>query len=257
MNEEFKEWRSTAQHYKFLNKWNPSLIQMILDRHPSKENKVHGFISRIITGEPGNGKSMYAYKLLAKLIYVIHGYTTIDDEEEAYKEALDNIIYPVDDFLKRIERTIYSGDPDWCWCLDDCSIHMGKQLWNQNRDAYWRLEDTLPTIRENVTCLLVTTPKMNGLAKPFRDFFDKKINMVAEHGIKQFDRTGKHYIKEYFPDDIRFRIYHPYDDRFSCLCPEPFYTWYREKKKKALITYHESKKKRPVKPTGEDEDVES
>jgi hypothetical protein len=133
---------------------------------------------------------------------------------------------------------------------------MGRQLWDQDRQTYWDLQDNLPTIREDVTCLLITTPKIKSLAKPFRDFFDKKIEMRLEEGIKRFPRRAKHYIKQYYPDDIRFRVYNPYDDRFSCLVPEPFYSWYQDKKMAALRDYHTMKKQRRIDRKGEAVEME-
>ena len=41
-----------------------------------------------ISGERGTGKSTYAYKVLAKTYYELNGYTKVDEEEDAYKEAL-------------------------------------------------------------------------------------------------------------------------------------------------------------------------
>ena len=257
-NIEFDEWLKTRPRYKPLDKWKPYLIPEIIDRHPTINNKMHAFISRIITGEMGHGKSMFAYKLMAKLDYHLNGYTTIDQEENSYKFALDNMVYHPEDLFARFDRTLNSDYPDWIWTLDDASIHMGKQLWNQDREAYWKLEDKIPTIRENVTCLLITTPKLNALAKPFRDFFDKKIKITLEEGVKRYPRRAKHYFKDYYPDDVHYCIHHPFDDKFSCLVPDPFYKWYRDKKKKALREYDERKKNRPEKkykssPEGEEE----
>ena len=241
MNEIFAEWLSQRPTFKPLSKWHPSLIPLILERHPKETS---GFIQRTITGMPGYGKSTYAYKLMAKLCWTINGYTKIDDEEECYKWALDNMIYQPRELFAKIEKAILKGEPDWCWCLDDASIHMGRQLWDQSRQIYWDLQDNIPTIREDVTCLLITTPNVKLLAKPFREFFDMKVEMDLVEGIRRYPRKAKHYIKKYYPDDIRFRIYHPYDDRFSCLVPLPFYDWYREKKLDALREYHKAKKDR-------------
>lgn len=256
MNEEFKEWLKSAQHYKPLSKWKPYLIQQIIDRHPINKGDMHGFISRIITGELGYGKSMFAYKLMAKLYWDLNKFTNIEDEELCFKFSLDNMIYHPDDLFDRFDRTLYSDEPDWIWTIDDASIHMGKQLWNQDREAYWKLEDKIPTIRENVTCLLITTPKLNALAKPFRDFFDRKIKITLEEGIKRYPRRAKHYFKDFYPDDIHYRIHHPFDDRYSVLSPEPFYSWYRTKKKDALKEYDKRKKKRYADKEEENEEYE-
>lgn len=239
MNESYMDWLRTRPKFKPLKKWNPYLIDKIIERYPCEDNNyLSGFISRVITGAPGNGKSMYAYKFMAKLDYVMNGYTKVDEEENSYKFAIDNMIYRPDDFFNRIKKQIDIGQPFIIWTLDDASIHMGKQIWDTDRDVYRELQDRLPVIRDYVTCLLITTITIKLLAKPFREFFDKKINITLEEGFVRFPRRGKHYIKEYYPDDIRFRVYHPYDDKFSCLVPQPFYSWYREKKNNALKEYN-------------------
>ena len=247
MNEIYLQWIKERPNYRTLRQWNPSLIQSIIDRHPTDSNKMHGFIHRIIAGDMGYGKTTLAYKLMAKLDYVLNGYNRVDDEENSYKFALDNMIYRPADLFSRMERSLESPYPDYIWTIDDASIHFGKQIYRKDRDTYDTLEDNLPTIREYVTCLLITTPKLNNLAKPFRDFFDKKIKITLEEGgMKNFTRRGKHYFKEFYPDDVHYVIQHPFDDRYSCLVPEPFYTWMHDKKKAALREYHAWKKNKKI-----------
>ena len=245
MNEIYEKWLRSRPKFKSLKKWNPGLIEKVIERYPRKENNyLSGFLSRVITGAPGNGKSVLAYKYMAKLDYVMNGYSKTDDEEYSYKFALDNMIYRPDDFFGRIKKQIDEKQPALIWTLDDASIHMGKQLWDLDRDTYRELQDRLPVIREFVTCLFITTITVKLLAKPFREFFDKKINVTLSEGFTRFPRCGKHYIKEFYPDDIRFRVYHPYDDKFSCLVPQPFYDWYHDKKNAALREYNELREKR-------------
>lgn len=259
MDETFRQWCKLRPNFKHLKDWKPALIPLIIERHPSDENIIQGFIHRIITGDMGYGKTTLAYKLRAKLSWDVNGYTAIDDEENCYKEALNNMIYRPDDLINRMMKQLERDEPAWMWIIDDGSIHMGKQLYRQNRAAYDKLEDNLPTIREYVTCLLVTTPKVNNLAKPFRDFFTRKINITLEEGgLKQYTRRGKHYFKEFYPDDLHYIIRHPYDDRYSCLVPEPFYSWMHQKKIDALKEYHAMKRDKEGKTSvDEEDDVES
>lgn len=263
MNEIFNQWLKERPGFKPLKQWNPSLVSLIIDRHPTADNLVSGFIQRIVTGDPGYGKSTFCYKLMAKLDYVVKGYTKIDDEEESYKFALDNLIYRPEELFERVMKQRDLAEPAWVWTLDDASVHMGRQLFDQDRATYRKLQGIVPTLREDVTCLLITTPATNLLAKPFREFFKRKIELtLTEGGMKQFTRLGKHYEKRFYPDDIRFRIHNPFNDRFSCLIPNPFYGWYLEKKRKALKDYALSIIKKPViKESGVEEgemrDVES
>jgi hypothetical protein len=247
MNEEFNSWLKQRPSFRTLRQWNPSLIPLIIERHPTPENKISGFIQRIITGDPGYGKSTFCYKLMAKLSYTINGYTKLDDEEDAYKFALENLIYSPNDLFERVMKQRDLAEPAWIWTLDDASVHMGRQLFDQDRQTYRKLQGIVPTLREDVTCLLITTPATNLLAKPFREFFKRKVEMtLAEGGMQHYTRLGKHYEKRFYPDDIRFRIHNPFNDKFSCLVPEPFYSWYLAKKRKALKDYAISIVKRPT-----------
>jgi len=236
-DETFKLWLKEHSNYRTLDEWSPSLIQPIIDRHPSKDNKISGFLERIITGNPGYGKSTFAYKFMAKLYYEIMEYSCIDDEADAYRWSLDNMIYRPMELFERVMHQRDVGEPAWCWCLDDASIHMGRQLFDQDRPTYRKLQGIIPTLREDVTCLLITTPTVQLLAKPFREFFNYKVEMTLPSGITKYTRLGKHYEKRFYPDDVRYRIHHPYDDKFSCLIPEPFYQWYLDKKRLALKEY--------------------
>lgn len=244
MNKIYKKWLSNRPTFKTLKDWNPALINKIIERYPREENNnLKGFLSRIIVGHPGYGKSMLCYKYMAKIDYILNGYNKNDDEEKSYKFALDNMIYHPETLFNRIEKQIKLNHPFIMWTLDDCSIHMGKQLWDIDRQSYRKLQGYLPAIRDFVTCLFINTITVNLLAKPFREFFDTKIDITLEEGFSRNPRRGKHYFKEYYPDDIRFRMYHPYDDKFSVLVPEPFYSWYQTKKNKALKEYSDLQKK--------------
>ena len=248
MDESTIRWYRERPKYKTLKEWNPYLIPKIMERNPAyNENHWKGFISRVVTGKPGHGKSILCYKYMAKLDYVINGYTTIDEEEYSYKFALDNMIYRPDEFFKRIDTQVDLGIPFIIWTLDDCSIHMGRQLWDEDRKSYRKLQRKIPAIREYVTCLFINTITTKLLAKPFREFFDAKIDVTLEEGFIRYPRRAKHYFKEFYPDDIRFNMYHPFDDKYSVLVPDTFYKWYDDKKNLALREYNEWKKKKKIK----------
>lgn len=261
MNEKFREWLNERPNYKVLAKWHPALLNPVIERHPTATNKTSGFVHRTIVGDPGYGKSMYCYKFMARLYYEIQGFTKIDDEEECYKFALDNMIYSPNDLFDRVMKQRELSEPAWVWTLDDASVHMGRQLFDNDRQTYRKLQGIVPTLREDVTCLFITTPMVQLLAKPLREFLRRKIEMHLIENITAHSRMAKHYSKWFFPDDIRFRIHNPYNDKCSILCPEPFYSWYLEKKRKALKDYAISIVKRPVliesgKENGDEHDID-
>jgi len=237
MNEIYESWLKERPNYKPLRRWDSGFVKLVLERHPKTKDDPMGFIHRTIVGDPGYGKSTYGLKLMAKIDYVINGYTKIDEEEYSYRFAIDNMIYRPIDLFNKIDTQRKLREPAIIWCLDDASMHMGKQLFDNDRATYRKLQGYIPVIREHVTALLITTPIVTLLAKPLREFLRKKVEMKMAGEFSDFRRIGRHYNKKYYPDDIRFRMYVPFQDKFSCLIPQPFYDWYRDKKLDAIDDY--------------------
>lgn len=247
MNEIYENWLKYRPAFKTLREWKTGLPPLIIKAHQTKDNINRGNVTRLITGDAGVGKSTYAYKILAKVYWDFNGYTRIDEEEECYRFALENMIYRPQELFSRVQRQIEMDEQALVWCLDDASIHMGRQLFDQDREMYRKLQGTIPTLRENVSGLLITTINTALIAKPLREFIRRKVTILPTQSTKDYARIAKHYEKWYFPDDVRFRIAINFQDKFSCLVPEPFYTWYHEKKMKALKEYNESIMRKPVK----------
>lgn len=237
MTDVFQDWIKDRPGYKTLKDWNPGFAPIIVDRHPKNADDPSGFIPKVITGKPGYGKSMYAYKIGAKVFFLLDGCSRVEDEEECYKKSLDAIIYRPEDLFFKVREQRKKHEPAVLWIIDDGSVHMGRQLFDQDRKTYRRLQGTIPTIREDVTGLMVTTPKTNLLAKPFREFIDDKCEIKLTSAFKENRRIANHYFRRYFPDDRNFRMQLPFRDRFSNLCPQPYYSWYLQKKRKALDDY--------------------
>jgi hypothetical protein len=237
MDEVYYQWLKDRPTYKRLRDWNSGLIRLTLDKHPTADNKMTGHVSRVVTGDAGIGKSTYSYKILAKVHYTMNGYTKVDEEEYSYKFALDNMIYRPRQLFDQVRIQRALDTPALAWCIDDASVHMGRQLFDQDREGYRNLQGIVPTLREDVTLLLITTINVGMLAKPWREFIRKKVHIQSMGALRDYKRLAKHYEKWYYPDDIRFRINIPFQDKFSCLIPEPFYSWYHKKKMDALNEY--------------------
>jgi len=247
MNEIYNEWLKYRTNYKHLKEWKTGLLKEVINAYQPDKEKKRGNVSKAVTGPAGSGKSTYVYKMVAKIHYEINGFTKIDEEEESYKYALDHLIFRPQELFNIVEKTLASDIQELIVFIDDASIHMGRQLFDQDRDAYRRLQGTVPTLRENFACVLLTTIEVPLLAKPWREFVKQKA-IIQKTQTREFACLAKHYVKWYFPDDIRFRIGLRYQDRFSCLVPQPFYDWYHDKKMKALREYNEALKKSPIKP---------
>lgn len=257
MNNIYEEWLSYRPTYKKLREWKTGLPKEIIRAYQTKDRETRGNTSRIITGPAGSGKSTYIYKILAKTHYDFNGCTKVDEEEDSYKYALDRLIYRPQELFNTVKRTLDADEQDLYICADDASIHMGRQLFDQDRQAYRRLQGTVPTLRENFAGVFLTTIDVGLVAKPWREFIKRKV-IIQQLQAQHFACMAKHYEKWYFPDDVKFRIAILFQDRFSCLVPEPFYSWYHKKKMAALKEYNDSIMYKPVKESGaEDEEADA
>lgn len=254
MNEIYSDWLKERPTYKKLREWKTGLPPLIIKAHETSGNKNKGNVSRVITGDAGVGKSCYAYKITAKTHYDFNGYTKVDEEEYSYKYALDNLIYRPQDLFKRVRIQLEKDEQELVWCLDDASIHMGRQLFDQDREMYRQLQGTVPTLRENISGLLITTINTSLIAKPLREFVRRKVVIMRIAEVDSYRCIAKHYEKWYFPDDVKFRVTINFQDKFSCLVPKPFYDWYHEKKMAALKEYNDSIMNRPIKSSGVEDD---
>jgi len=231
-----------APNYKKLKDWNSGFVEAVLRRHPRNPKDMNGFFGGTITGERGTGKSMYCYKVMAKTYYELNGYSKVSDEEDAYKEALEYMIFDAKTFLKLILRNKAKRIITPIITLDDASTHFGKYLFQRNPKLNEMLLGETATIREAVTGFLINCPKRAHLTKFLREYDDFKGTVYAIKGYgnqkeRRWQRKVRFYRRDYLPDEQKFRIHIPFQDKFSCYVPEPFYTWYYEKKRKAGIEH--------------------
>lgn len=223
-------------NYKKLKDWNSGFVQWVLRRHPQNPKQQNGFMGGFIFGERGEGKSTYTYKVMAKTHYELNGYSNTNDEEEAYKESLKYMLYDPSDFRKlliynKIKRVITP-----ILCIDDASMHFGKMLHQTNPKLYAALLGETATIRTAATGFLITAPKRAHVAKFLRDYDDFKGEVKVDGGgaigyRQTWNRKVRFYRWNYYPDEVKYRIQIPFQDKYSCYIPEPFYDWYLEKKR--------------------------
>jgi hypothetical protein len=226
-------------NYKRLKDWESGLANQIVNRFPKRPNAPTGFVERAVTGEPGIGKSTYVYKVMAKVDYILKGYERVEDEEEAYKFALNGMIYHPRDFADLIYNNKRNRTISPVICLDDASVHFGKQMYRLDPDTYMEIEGLIPTLRTAVTGFLITTPYRRSLAKFLREFCRHSVNILQTSDFDSYQRMARQYEKYWYPDDQKFRMRIPFQDEYSCFIPEPYYTWYYEKKMKAEEEYAE------------------
>jgi hypothetical protein len=188
-----------------------------------------------IFGERGTGKSTYCYKVQAKIFYELNGYNKKDDEEDAYNESLKYMFFDPSEFRKLLIYNKLKRIVTPCICLDDASMHFGNMLHMTNPKIYAALLGETATIRTAVTGFLINAPKRKHVAKFLRDYDDFKGQAIVDSGPSNkyqqtWNRKIRFYRWNYYPDEVKYRIQIPFQDKYSCYIPEPFYSWYTEKK---------------------------
>jgi hypothetical protein len=225
-------------NYKKLYDWNSGFVRWVIYRHPTNPKQQNGFMGGFIFGERGTGKSTYCYKVTAKTYYELNGYNTTDDEEDAYKQALEYMIFDPTIFRKLIIYNKIKRIVTPIITLDDASMHFGKMLHMTDPHTYAALLGETATIRTAVTGFLINAPKRGHVAKFLRDYDDFKgeIKTISTGHTPNIDtpswqRKVRFYRWYYYPDEVKYRIQIPFQDKYSCYIPEPYYTWYLEKKR--------------------------
>lgn len=225
-------------NYKKLKDWNSGFVRWVIHRHPSNPKQQNGFMGGFIFGERGTGKSTYCYKVNAKTYYELNGYSKTDEEEDAYQEALQYMMYEPSDFRKLLIYNKIKRIVTPIICLDDASMHFGKMLHVINPKLYSALLGETATIRTAATGFLINAPKRSHVVKFLREYDDFKGEVKTSNGghdpsvdSPSWQRKVRFYRWNYYPDEVRYRIQIPFQDRYSCYIPEPFYNWYIEKKR--------------------------
>jgi len=209
---------------------NSVLARYILKRHPL------GFLSATVTGPRGGGKSQYAYRVAAKIYMEINGYS----EEEAFKEALKNIIFTTEQFTDKIDETIKKDSVIPCLVLDDCTVHFCSYEFFYNKKKVAHLHALFDLIRTSVSGLLLTAPNRDMLLSFMRKYHDLHIEIKRRNG--QWARAARAYYVPQMPDGRKVKVYVPFQDDYSCYMKQEYYDPYLKKRKKAIVEMNEKMK---------------
>lgn len=229
---------------KHLNDWNSGLVVRILKRHPD------GFIGAVIQGERGQGKSMYAYKVMAKIYLTLGKYRSIkdgkvysvNDEWDAYVAALDHIIFSPSELINIFKYNNKNNHVTPVLCLDDATVHFNSYKFFVDLYEVILLKGMFDTIRTVATGLLMTCPKRRSLLSFLREYDDLKIDIKKDTGGESYNRLARAYQFNWYPDDKKYRVIIPFQDRYSCYVPgsqddvtTPYGMYYKKRK-----SYNES-----------------
>lgn len=230
--------------YREIKDYSLTLSLRILQKYPM------GFIGAIIEGERGYGKSTYALKVMAQVYKTLQGCS----DEEAWNIAIDNMIFSMDELIKKINHNINTDTVTPALCLDDATVHFSSYKFFTNLYEVILIHGMFDTIRTACTGLILTCPKRDLLLAALRNYDDYKIEIYMDH---DWERIARGYKLKTTPIGQK-RTYKNFEDNYSCYLPDWVFTKYMEKRKfylkqtndelqKILSSKDEKKKVREIK----------
>jgi hypothetical protein len=189
--------------------------------------KANGFLSAITKGERSYGKTSYDIKNMAYVYYIVNGYS----EEEAWNEALDNVIFTPDELLKKVDYNIKSEYISPSITIDDAGVHFSSHLFFINVYESSLMNATFDTIRTITHSLLINCPTKKRLMSALRSYDDYDISIYKEEAVYERKSVA---IKWYTLPDGHRKYKKEFEDYFSCYLPDWVYDKYIIKRKKYL-----------------------
>jgi len=208
---------------KSLSDWNSGSVEKIIRRHPN------GFVGFTVVGERGQGKSMYALKVLAKVYMIIDEL----DEHDAYMKALEHFIFTPHDIINLIKNNIHNDFITPVICIDDATVHFNSYKFFTDLYEVILLKGMFDTIRTAVTGLVITCPNRKHLLSFMRNYNDYKVEIKYRAG-GGWERIARCYQFNWYPDERKFKVIVPFQDKYSVFVPDEYYNMYMVKRKHYL-----------------------
>jgi hypothetical protein len=190
----------------------------------------NGFISALTKGERSYGKTAYDIKNMAYTYYNTNGC----NEEDAWQEALNNIIFTPDELLKKVDYNISQDYISPVITIDDAGVHFSSYLFFINVYESSLMNATFDTIRTITHALLINCPTKKRLMSALRNYDDYDISIYKELGGSHHYERKAVAIKWYTLPDGHRKYKKEFEDYFSCYLPDWVYLKYMEQRKKYL-----------------------
>jgi len=199
-----------------------------------KEYKRDGFVSALVFGKQGNGKTTYAM-VTAKEVYEKLGY------ENPWGTALDRLYFELPESLPLLKEAFHERKKIPVIVFDDASIWFSKYYWYTDvQKAFFKIYALIRTL---TTCVIFTTPSPNDLSFFLREKSWKKIkitkNGVETKGPKKGVRRARAWLyksdfKRNTNGDFTTAVEKEAVDDFYLEIPDEIFNKYMEKRYKAI-----------------------
>jgi len=181
-------------------RYNP-LVWFISSAVKPKDSLTHDEI--IVYGPPGSGKTSY---VIQSMLYVF----------EDVNEVRKRIVFDVDDF-KRLLENVKNGQRYDVVLFDDPSAIGLSSTWNMRRAAEKRkmleLFDAFVYVKDFISLIIFTVPRLVGLAKFFRDIASWRVQVKKDGKViftmREVASTRSGTLKEVDIPEMFFYIKNP------------------------------------------------
>ena len=181
-------------------RYNP-LVWFISSAVKPKDSLTHDEI--IVYGPPGSGKTSY---VIQSMLYVF----------EDVNEVRKRIVFDVDDF-KRLLENVKNGRRYDVVLFDDPSAIGLSSTWNMRRAAEKRkmleLFDAFVYVKDFISLIIFTVPRLVGLAKFFRDIASWRVQVKKDGKViftrREVASTRSGTLKEVDIPEMFFYIKNP------------------------------------------------
>ncbi|MUN29974.1 hypothetical protein GC250_11145 [Sulfolobus metallicus DSM 6482 = JCM 9184] len=185
-----------------------------------------GFVSAVIFGPQGTGKTTYAFKVARDVEFAIRGLQTKD---EAWKYV--KFFFELPDALEYLEEITERNERIPYIIFDDASIWLSKYYWY--KDYMKMFYSYYALIRSRVSAVIFTTPAPDDLAYFLREKGWYQIKIVWNNKKRKI-AMAQLYEKEFARDtrgEFTTKSTHKAIDYFKVELPNDFYNNYLMKRK--------------------------
>ena len=216
-------------HYKIVIVSNMVENGLILTKkiYTAINNPTATFLSCIVLGERGIGKSSYCLKGI-HAVFVEMGMS----DNEAWRATLRCLHFKIKDVINFLSSAVKDKRLENVLFWDDVGIHASGSKYFLQMKMVDKLKGVMDAVRTSVKCVLMTTPTTKGLLGILKNYdaFQVKIYHSPRGG---FYRIARGYKWSTIPSGKRL-IYLKFEDRYNCYLPKWVYDLYMEKRRDAL-----------------------
>jgi len=187
----------------------------------------NGFNSFMVVGRRGIGKTAYSLLALHSALVEL-GMSNI----KAWDVALKSLKFSIPSVISYLKDAVDRDEKKICLIWDDARIFAGGSQYHLNMKLVSKLSGMLDSVRTAVCTLILTCPSSSGLLGILKSYDDFLIKVHYSHD-GGFRRVSKGYLWSSLPSGSK-RIYHKFDDNFSCRLPDWIYKRYMVERKNAL-----------------------